>query len=292
MNLPAVNLAAATDDGSVARRTLVHPTSLLTGIGIHGGETGGVQFLPAPAGTGLVFQSVRTGQEIAVHPSNRHSTTRCTAISAGGEVFFTVEHVLSALNGCGVTDAVIAFEGPEAPILDGSAAPFVAEIVKAGLTDLDARIEPIRLMSPLTVQGDGASMITAAPSDHFWINVVVDYPGKPLMTPQAASYQGVDYAVGVAPARTYGFVAELKLLAERGLAKGASRENAFALREDGTPDESTPLRFANEAARHKLLDLIGDLAFAGRPIRAGIVAVQPGHGLNMRLAAELSGLIA
>jgi UDP-3-O-[3-hydroxymyristoyl] N-acetylglucosamine deacetylase len=121
--------------------------------------------------------------------------------------------------------------------------------------------------------------------------VVIDYPNKPKMLPQAACYYGTGYDDKIAPARTYGFVSELEYLAAHGLAMGASKENAFALTDDGAPSEDTPLRFENEAARHKLLDLIGDLALLGRPLQAGIVASRPSHTLNSMLSRELVKLL-
>jgi UDP-3-O-[3-hydroxymyristoyl] N-acetylglucosamine deacetylase len=242
---------------------------------------------PAESGHGILFRHARTRQEIAVHPSNILSTVRCTALAANGVAVQTVEHVLSAVSGCGISDIELVYDGPEIPIMDGSAAPFVAAIREAGIVGLDSGIEPIVVTAPVTVYGDGVSVITVLPSNKSWICLMIDYPEKPKMLAQAASFYGHGYDVDIAPARTFGFVAELAALAARGLALGASKENAFALYEDGSPDESTPLRFANEAARHKLLDLIGDLALVGRPVRAGIIAVRPSHAINARLSAQL-----
>ena len=274
----------------MCRRTLAQASAILTGIGLHTGDPGSVQILPARAGSGIIFRHTRTGQRIAVQPSSIQNTVRCTALGAGSGVIQTVEHILSALNGCGITDAEIVYDGHEVPIMDGSAAEFVHAIHRAGIADLDSYIDSIQITAPVTVCSDGASVITAVPSDRLWICVIIDYPDKPLMTAQAASYHGDDYEAQIAPARTFGFVSELAALASRGLARGASKENAFALNDDGSPDASTPLRFANEAARHKLLDLVGDLTLAGRPVRTGIIAVRPSHGLNTRLATELSAI--
>jgi UDP-3-O-acyl-N-acetylglucosamine deacetylase len=246
--------------------------------------------LPAPSNAGIVFREAVSGQEIAGVCENVHNTVRCTAISAGGHEYQTVEHLLSALAGTGVTDAVIEFEGPEVPAVDGSSAPFVTVIREAGLVDLGDAISPITVAEPLVVTDGGGGSITVVPSDRLWATVVLDYPQKPGMLPVAASYYGIGYDTLIAPARTYGFVSELRWLAENGLAKGASKENAFALNDDGTPDPETPLRFPNEPARHKLLDLLGDLALAGRPIRAGMIALRPSHTLNAVLASKLRQL--
>lgn len=287
MSISFGNTSTGAAPTRVARRTLAKATPPLAGVGLHTGEQVALQMFPAEGGRGIVFRSALSRQEIAVIPSNVHSTVRCTAVAANSVVLQTVEHVLSALAGCGVTDAELVCDGPEIPLLDGSAAPFAAALQEAGIVDAGGDVETVRLDAPVTVCGDGGSAITAVPSDRLSICVVLEYPDKPLMAPQAAVYHGVGYAAEIAPARTYGFVSELAYLAERGLARGATRENAFALNDDGSPEETTPLRFANEAARHKLLDVIGDLMFAGGPVCAGIIALRPSHTLNARLASEL-----
>jgi UDP-3-O-[3-hydroxymyristoyl] N-acetylglucosamine deacetylase len=274
----------------VPRRTLRVPSGLLTGVALHDGSPSSVRVLPAVANAGIIFRDIASGKEIAATTDNITATVRCTAIGCGGAGVQMVEHVLSALSGCGVTDAIVEFAGSELPVLDGSAAPYVAAFAVAGIEELPERVAPLRVTAPVTVYGDGASIITVVPADRLSVSVMVDYPGKPLMLPVAATYYGHDYATEIAPARTYGFMVELEALAARGLAKGGSRENAFGLLEDGSPHPETPMRFPNEPARHKLLDLIGDLMFTGRPICAQIVALRPSHALNIRLASELISL--
>ncbi len=270
----------------ITRLTLLKPTALISGVGLHTGEQGSVRMLPSDSG--ILFRQRSTRQEIAALSENVHNTVRCTAISSDGFEYQTVEHLLSALAGAGVTDAVIEFDGPEVPAVDGSAAPFVEAIREAKTTQCGGTVQPIKVSVPLVVANGAGASITVVPSDRFWATVVLDYPKKPGMLPIAASFYGSDYATEIAPARTYGFVSELKWLADNGLAKGASKANAFALNDDGTADPETPMRFLNEPARHKLLDLIGDLVFAGRPVCAGIVALRPSHTLNAVLASELA----
>lgn len=263
-------------------------------MGLHSGAACTLQVLPAPAETGLVFRDLQTGQELPARASNVEDTSRCTRLAANGMSVQTVEHVLSALAGLGIDDAVLETRGGEIPILDGSAAPFAKALRQAGLRDLpDAPLVagfcPAR---PLLLEGPGGSSLVVLPSETLRITVVLDYPRHAYLGTIAASFDaaaGDNYETAIAPARTFGFVAELESLQARGLALGASRENAVALGEDGY---QTPLRFPDELARHKLLDLIGDLALLGQPLRAEIFAVKPSHALNVRLAQALSAAAA
>lgn len=269
------------------RQTLALPSGFFRGVGLHSGADAAVRFLPAPAGAGLVFRDAHTGQEIPAHAANVTDTSRCTRLAEGGREVQTVEHVLSALAGLGIDDAVIEFEGPEMPAADGSAAPFVQMLLEAGQTTQPGpSITPIVVNAPLFVT-EGEATLAAFPADHFDAMVVLDYPHQAYLGTLAARFIGGrdDYAAWVSPARTFGFVTELEALKARGLALGASRDNAVALGQDGY---ETPLRFPDELARHKLLDLIGDLALSGRPVHARILALMPGHTLNTRLAGLLA----
>ena len=273
------------------RQTLAQPSGFFRGVGLHSGADAAVRFLPASAGTGLVFRKASSGQEIPARAANVTDTSRCTRLGAGGLEIQTVEHVLSALAGLGVDDAVIEFEGPEMPAADGSAAPFVPLLLEAGRTAQPGPgAAPITLDAPLFI-AEGEATLAAFPADHFEATVVLDYPRHAYLGTQAARFVAGrdDYAAWVAPARTFGFVAELEALKARGLALGATRDNAVALGRDGY---ETPLRFPDELARHKVLDLIGDLALAGRPLHARILALMPGHTLNTRLAGLLAAQAA
>lgn len=266
------------------RVTLAGPSAKLSGVGLHSGAGAAVRFLPAVSGTGLIFRDRHSGQEIAATASNVTDTARCTRLGLGGREVQTVEHVLSALLGLGVDDAVIEFDGGgEMPAADGSAAPFAALIQETGLqVQATGMVQVLALTSVVTVS-EGASTIVALPSDHFRASIILDYPKHPYLGTLAAIYDSVlnDYAAEIAPARTYGFLSEIAALQAHGLGLGASRENAVVLGED---QYETELRFFNELARHKLLDLIGDLALAGRPLQAEIIALRPSHTLNTRLA--------
>jgi len=267
------------------RRTLAAPSAVFSGVGLHSGAGASVRLLPAPTGTGLVFRRQFDGQEIPALAANVANTSRCTRLKSGDFEVQTVEHILSALAGLGIDDAVVEIDGPEVPAADGSAAPFVELILAAGVHAHSEQVQPLRLTEPVFVSQNGSTLV-ALPSDHFSASVVLDYPKHSYLGTQAAVFEGAsgDYAAQVAPARTFGFLSEIEALRAAGLGLGASVDNAVVL---GETQYETPLRFANELARHKLLDLIGDLALAGRPVCTKILAVKPGHTLNVRLAAVL-----
>lgn len=271
-----------------ARTTLGASTETYTGVGLHSGADASVCLRPAPAGTGRVFRHRDSGQEIAARAENVSDTSRCTRLSAGSMEIQTVEHLLSALAGLGVDDAWIDVAGGELPAADGSAAPFAALVQAVGLREQPGGGgNALTLTEPVTVTGDGGSLLAALPADHFSATVVLDYPKHPYLGSQCAVWDAAvgDYAKDIAPARTFGFLSEIDWLRANGLGLGASRENAVVLGESGY---ETPLRFPNELARHKLLDLIGDLSLLGRPLAAQIVAVKPSHALNVRLAQHLA----
>lgn len=271
------------------RVTLAGSSPALVGVGLHSGADASVCFHPAPAGAGLVFRDRVSGQEIPALAANVRDTSRCTRVGLDGLEVQTVEHALSALAGLGVDDAVIEITAGELPAADGSAAPFVALIQSAGLRTQSGGFScPLTPAQPVTVS-EGGSTLVALPSDQFRAAVVLDYPRHPYLGTLGAVFDAGngDYAAEIAPARTFGFLSEIEALRANGLGRGASRDNAVVLGEDRY---ETPLRFANELARHKLLDLIGDLALVGRPLLAQIIAVRPSHALNTRLASLLSRL--
>ena len=266
------------------RQTLAEASAVLSGVGLHSGADASVRLLPAPSGAGLVFRHRQTGEELAALASNVSDTSRCTRLSANGFTVQTVEHVLSALAGLGVDDVVIEIDGLEVPAMDGSAAPFAHAILEAGLREQPERVSPVTLAQPVFVSA-GGSTLAALPSETLSYAVVLDYPRFAYLGTQAALFGDADaYLDQIAPARTYGFLSEIEALRAAGLGLGASADNAVVL---GETHCETPLRFANELARHKLLDLIGDLALAGRPVCAAILAVKPSHTLNVQLARLL-----
>lgn len=271
-----------------SRQTLAHPTAWLVGVGLHSGVMGRVRVLPAESGAGRLFFS--SGQEVPALVQNVSDTARCTTLSANGVSVQTVEHILSSLAGLGIDDAFIEQDGPEVPIGDGGAAPFVELLRAAGIVESGPAVEPLIVTQPVCVQGPNGETIVAVPADQFEASVVLHYPRHAYIGTQAALFAAAsdDYAEQIAPARTFGFAAELEALKARGLAGGASLENALGL---GETDYINPPRFANELARHKVLDLVGDLALLGRPVQGKVLAVRPGHALNVALAQALLALL-
>jgi UDP-3-O-acyl N-acetylglucosamine deacetylase len=275
------------------RRTLRRPTAPLAGVGLFTGAPATARILPAPGG-GLRFLRVDLRGSPPIPASAAFIAeplpripARHTALAAGGASVLTVEHILSALAGAGVTDALVEVDGPEVPILDGSAAVFAGAIAAAGLADGPRTIEPIEVREPLRVEQGGAS-ITVSPFERALYRYELDYgPGAPV-PPQAAEIdlgRGA-YAAGVAPARTFCLEEEARAMRAAGLFGHLTAREMLVIGPGG-PVENT-YRFPDEPARHKLLDLIGDLALAGRPIRGRVVAVKAGHALNHRMARRLA----
>ncbi len=234
-----------------------------------------------------------------VHPAFENLPPRCTTIAAPGEEdasVATIEHVMSALTGLGVTDAIIEIDGPEMPIFDGSAMPYVIQLNAIGLKELDATIDPIIIREPIRVESDDA-WIEASPADEDTISdsktplacsytYDLDYGPNPAIQPQSATWTtGEDYAHTVAPARTFSLEHEARAMQAAGLFKHLSTRDLLVLGPLGPIDNE--LRFENEPARHKLLDLIGDLALAGSPLIGHFSAHKAGHALNHEMARRL-----
>lgn len=261
-----------------------------TGVGIHSGASSRVRLLPAPPGSGIRFHA--GGQEIAARAANVVETSRCTVLGQNGVTVSTIEHLMSAFAGMGFTDVRVEIEGPELPIGDGGAALWVEALTESGAKDeqnSDA-VSSLTLKSPVMVTGKDGAFIAAYPSDTLRLTVAVSYPQHPLVGTQIARFEpvrGENYINDVAPARTFGFIEEVEMLRKAGLAKGGSLENAIIV----FPDHySTDLRFPNELARHKLLDLMGDMMLSGGAFlpAVDVVAVRPSHRLNVAFAAALS----
>ncbi len=264
-------------------RTLTDSITI-RGVGIHTGAESTVTLFPAEPGAGITF--LRDNIEIKAHAGNVIDTSRCTILGTDGASVSTVEHLLSALSALGVTDVRIEIQGPELPIGDGGAQIWVAGIHDVGLTEIGNRTFPL-LDTPLIVTGKDGAFIAAYPATSFRLTVAISF-GHPLVGTQLARFEPDinDYSRDIAPARTFGFIEEVEALRAAGLALGGTLENAVVI----YPDRySVPLRFENELARHKLLDVIGDLSLAGVGALppADIIAVKPSHRLNAAFAAKL-----
>jgi UDP-3-O-[3-hydroxymyristoyl] N-acetylglucosamine deacetylase len=272
---------------AVRRRTL-GGVAVRTGVGIHTGADASVRLHPAPFGTGIIFRVA--GQEIPAHAARVTDTSRCTVLGAEGVTLSTVEHLLSAFAGLRITDALVEVEGPELPIGDGSSVLWTEAIREAGIVAGDAAIPPT-LTEPILLTGKGGSFIAAYPAFAPTLTAAISFE-HPLVGTQVARFSpsSGDYAAEIAPARTFGFIEEVEALRAAGLAKGGSFDNAVVV----YPDRySVPLRFEDELARHKLLDLMGDLLLSGGVglPNADIIAVKPSHRLNAAFAARLADTI-
>lgn len=282
----------------------------LTGKGLHTGVDVKLNICPAPENTGYVF--VRTDLEgeptIDAIADNVIDTSRGTTIEQNGNRVSTVEHVLASLSGMGVDNAFIKIDGPEVPILDGSAKRFVEEIQKVGIQEQEAERGFYVIKEKLVYTDvERGIEIAAYPDDSFSIDVLIDYNSKVLGNQYAQLSNLSDFAEQVAPCRTFVFFHELEILLKNNLIKGGDLQNAIVIMEQEIKQEeldriadlfnkprvhvkpegilnNVDLRFHNEPARHKLLDIVGDLALVGRRIKGKIIAKRPGHLANTELA--------
>jgi UDP-3-O-[3-hydroxymyristoyl] N-acetylglucosamine deacetylase len=251
----------------------------VSGIGIHSGKPCIVEIRQAVSGSGIVFQT--PSGPIPAVPQSVVETTRCTVLGHQNARVSTVEHLLSACAALGIADLSITVDGPELPILDGSAAEWTRLLAP--------RARPLMLRpltKPLVLPGRNGAFIAAYPSSKLTITTAIAFEHD-LVGTQLARFdvETDNYQETIAPARTFGFIEEVEKLLAAGLALGGSLENAVVV----YPDRYEPeLHFENELARHKLLDLLGDLWLAGFLPKADIIAVKPSHALNTAFAARLA----
>lgn len=270
----------------MSRATIARETSV-EGQGLHLGVNCRLTFHPASPGTGIIFRrtDLAGSPEIPALVSAVGSSERRTQLGKGEGAVHTVEHVLAAVAGLGIDDLIIEMNGPEPPILDGSAGPFFRALKEAGLADAAGEPRFLELREPLRVI-DGASVYEAYPSDRFELEVTIDFP-HPLIGRQSRSFcvTADSFASELSEARTFGFMDEVDALRAGGLIKGASLDNTVVL--DNHEVISGPLRWSDEFVRHKALDCVGDLALAGARMRARIVAIKPSHRGTVTLVREL-----
>ena len=270
----------------MSRKTLARP-AVLEGVGLHLGVPCKITFQPAPARQGIFFRRTDCAglPRIRAHVSEVSASERRTQLGKGEYVVHTVEHVLAAVMGMCIDDVTIDMDGPEPPILDGSAAPFVAALSEAGLANLDGEPDFLDLTEPVRII-DGASVYEAYPSEQLELDVTIEFP-HPLIGKQSRRFVVTQetFASELSRARTFGFVHEVDALRAKGLIKGASLNNAVVL--DDSDILSGDLRWSDEFVRHKAMDCIGDLALAGARVRARIVAVKPSHRGTVTLVREL-----
>ena len=260
----------------MSRRTIAQP-AVLEGVGLHLGVPVHLTFQPAPAGTGVAFRrsDLAGAPTIAATVERAKLTERRTQIGDDPVSVHTVEHVLAAVAGADIQDLLIDLDGPEPPIMDGSAAPFLEALRSAGFTEQSGTTPTLMLKGPVRF-ADGESTYEAWPSQRLELDVTIDFD-HPLIGRQQGRYcvTPSSFATELAPARTFGFVREVEGLRAAGLIKGASTSNAVVLDETKVIDNA--VRWPDEFLRHKALDVIGDLALAGARVQARIITKKPSH---------------
>ena len=273
----------------ILQRTLRHPVRA-RGIGLHSGNRVFMSVLPAGPDTGIVFRRVDLSPpvEVPAQAALIGETMLCSTLVKDGVKVATVEHLMSALAGLGIDNAIIELSAPEVPIMDGSAAPFVFLLQSAGLHDQSAPKRFIRLKQPVQVQ-DGDKWARLEPYDGFHLDFTIDFP-HPLIRASGQQtgfeFSTAAYVREVSRARTFGFMREFEQLRARRLALGASLENAVAVDEYRVLNNEG-LRYEDEFVRHKILDAVGDLYLAGHALIGRYIAFKSGHDLNNKLARAL-----
>ena len=286
----------------------------ISGIGLHTGESVNMTLHPAPANHGVRFRrkdALCDSIEILADVSKVASTNRGTTLKSGDVVVHTVEHILSALYALGVDNITIELDGPEIPIMDGSALPFVQLLKKAGIKTLSAEREVFKITEPITFHDKSTGTeIMVLPSERFEVTVMIDFDSEILGQQYASLTELENYEKEIAPCRTFVFLRELETLLDLGLIKGGDLDNAIVIadvmmnekelkelaqklgkesvniEEEGILN-TVKLNYKNEPARHKLLDIIGDMALFGKYIQGKVVAKKPGHTSNVSFTKML-----
>ena len=274
----------------MAQQRTLQNTIRATGVGLHSGEKVYLTLRPAPVDTGIVFRRVDLDPvvEIPARAELVTETMLCTGLTRDGGKAMTVEHLLSALAGLGVDNAYIDLSAPEVPIMDGSSGPFVFLLQSAGIIEQNAPKRFIRVRRPVEVR-DGDKVARFSPHDGFRLQftVVFDHPAIPASRSTAeVDFSTENYIREVSRARTFGFMRDLEFMRERNLGLGGSMDNAIVLDEFRVLNDDG-LRYADEFVRHKILDAVGDLYLAGRPILGLYEGFKSGHALNNKLVRAL-----
>ena len=281
----------------------------LKGKGLHTGYDVEITFCPAPVDHGYKFQRIDLEGKpiISASVDNVTDTSRGTTLVENGVEIHTIEHVLASLVGLELDNVLMEFSGPEAPILDGSAKMYVEAIKKAGIEEQDAEKNYFIVKERIVFRDEKNDIeIVAYPDDHFSVDVMVDYNSKVLGHQYASYHPTHDFEKEIAPSRTFVFFHELEMLLKHNLIKGGDLQNAIVIMENEVSQEeldrmadlfnkphvkvkegilnNVDLRFSNEPARHKLLDVLGDLSLIGQPVLGKIVASRPGHYANTQFA--------
>ncbi len=269
------------------QRTLMNEVGC-TGIGLHTGEKVKINLRPAPANSGIKF--VRTDlkgrPEVEVGFDNVFDTTLATTIGTNGCKVSTIEHLMAAFFGLGIDNAVVELDGPEVPIMDGSAAPFVFLIKSGDIREQKSPKQFIVIKKPFKVD-DGNRSVSIYPSKELKITYMIDFQ-HPLLRNQEyeLTFSGRDFVREISTARTFGFLKDVETLKKNGLARGGSLDNAVVI-DDFRIINEDGLRFDDEFVRHKILDFIGDISIVGSPIIGHFVVKKSGHFLNQHMLKKL-----
>ena len=255
-------------------------------MGLHSGAPVKLRILSAPSNTGIIFRRVDLdGFEVEAIGRNVARVSYATSLMKKGVLISTTEHLLSALVGMRIDNAIIELDNLELPILDGSARPFVELIRKAGIRKQRRPRTYVRILRALEVR-EGNKFIGIYPADTYSVSYTINFPhpmiGREAFTLELTNGQ---YLSEIAPARTFGFLHEAEAMRQQGLIRGASSENALVLTRDGLVNP--PLRYPDEFVRHKILDLIGDLALIGKQVLGNVVADRAGHAMHTALVSRL-----
>lgn len=273
----------------VPQKTLKGPINC-TGVALHSGEKTSMTLCPAEPDTGIVFKRIDVDGKDALIPARFDhvvDTRMCSVLgNADGVIVGTVEHLMSALAGAGIDNCLIEIDGPEVPIMDGSAAPFLFLVECAGVTEQDAPRKALRILKEVRIDEHG-KVASLAPADGFSLDFRIDFDseaiGEQAMTVELGAGA---FKKEIARARTFGFMHEVEALRAHGLAKGGSLDNAVVVSGDRVLNEEG-LRYDDEFVRHKVLDAVGDLYLAGGPIVGAFTGVRSGHAANNALLRAL-----
>lgn len=287
------------------------------GKGLHTGRNVTMVLEPAPAGHGIKFRRTDIGDDAVIDALVDYVTTtaRGTTLEKGDVKISTLEHLMATFNGLGVDNAMVSIDAQEVPILDGSAKPYVEAICKDGLVEQDAPRKYVELKEKIVYKDEkSGSEIVIMPDDHFSVDLMIDFNSKVLGNQYSRLDENTDFAKDIAPCRTFVFFHELEPLFKNNLIKGGDLDNAIVIVEHPVPQEELDrlagvfntsslerapegylnhleLRFQNECARHKLLDLIGDFSLVGAPIKAKVIAYKSGHRINTEVARIVRKLV-
>jgi len=269
----------------IYERTIRMPVEC-SGIGLHSGAPAQLRILPAPAGSGIVFRRVDLdGFTVEAISRNVARVSYATSLMKKGVLISTTEHLLSAFIGMGVDNAIVELDNLELPILDGSALPFIQMITAAGLRQQRRKRTYLRILRPCELH-EGDKFIGVYPGERYSVSYAIDFP-HPLIGSETFQVElsNGSYVEQIAAARTFGFLEQQRAMLNMGLIRGASRDNCVVLTRDSI--DNPPLRFHDEFVRHKVLDLIGDLALFGKRILGYVKADRAGHALHTAIVSRI-----